>query len=439
MLTLSPQRSRIVLVGTPECKEDPDRLNKIPSISVNLRHLKKYFAGLSFAPICISGLVRPDTVIRKIALACDEAVDALLIYYCGHALRAHNGCANPDELYLSVLGTNCDTRAETAMPYSRIASAVAASKARKKLLILDCCHAEQAFMNHKKFTQHIATEGIYVLGAAQRFEPALAPRDDEPTMFTGELLKILYRGPASARKTDSDEFTIRDVADELRTTFALLKKKNKNVPRPVATGVDEGDTFVIGRIQRGFDHDVQQELVAESIGVNSQTIPKKVRQNLEVIAVFRAKQLAYELTQIVKTSLAEIDRFRKRLEQIHSTDTVWSVIPHELSGLTTNRDVLVRRLDECHRWTEYVTLTSPIHRELDEFTIRCLMIARGRVPREDISSVPTEPGDFQPVDMEFADMAGHWLKEISRVRPLFRPWRIESEKLYQAYCRELGK
>jgi len=149
---------------------------------------------------------------EAVADAAAAAAGVLLIYYAGHGLIGPGG-----DLYLSASGTGELTpglAAHQALPFAMIAEAITACRAASVAVILDCCFSGRAVLGWRpadpSFTLP-ATHGLYLLASAERL--ALAPEDQQFTLFTGALISLLTdgdpRGPRLLTLDDAYEHTFR--------------------------------------------------------------------------------------------------------------------------------------------------------------------------------------------------------------------------------------
>jgi Caspase domain len=133
-------------------------------------------------------------MLDPVVTASEEAADTLLLYYAGHGLiDAHRG-----ELHLALVGSDPD-QIWTAVAYSHVRDTLLVSRARCRIVILDCCYSGRALGQMSgggvsAFVEEASAEGTYMLAAAAENKAALAPPDEKYTAFTSEFLKILREG-----------------------------------------------------------------------------------------------------------------------------------------------------------------------------------------------------------------------------------------------------
>ncbi|WP_328461543.1 caspase family protein [Streptomyces sp. NBC_00448] len=216
-----PMASRAVLIGTAAYLQ----LEQLPAVNANLRDLAQALGdpmlwGLP-DPHCLVVTDPQDSsaLLDPVHRAGDEAADTLLVYYAGHGLRD----AESADLYLALSGSRANT-GYTAVAYQHLRTAVRQSRARRKIIVLDCCFSGRAARAlDGGIADETAVDGAYVLAASPRDRVALAPDGERYTAFTGELLDIMRLGI-----DDGPELI------DLETIYQLLdvRLRAKNRPRP---------------------------------------------------------------------------------------------------------------------------------------------------------------------------------------------------------------
>ncbi|MGI5183341.1 caspase family protein [Dactylosporangium sp. CA-152071] len=83
---------------------------------------------------------RPGDVTGPVRRAADEAQDVLVVYFSGHGQRD----PRLRGLYLQVGDTDPDDLPATAIDVQHIRSLILESRARYRILILDCCYSGAA-------------------------------------------------------------------------------------------------------------------------------------------------------------------------------------------------------------------------------------------------------------------------------------------------------
>ncbi|HEX9999803.1 MAG TPA: caspase family protein, partial [Actinoplanes sp.] len=181
-------------------------LHDLPAVERNLHGLDRAFAnetlwGLPAANRTV--LHQPDGVeqaldaVRSAAMA---ATDTIVVYYAGHGLISEQS----DELMLT-LPRSDPARMYTSLPYAWLRNQLVhtATRARRKVIILDCCYAGRAGLDRmaptgESIAQVVANqsmiEGACVLTATDAFTRAYAQSGAEYTAFTGALVEALTGG-----------------------------------------------------------------------------------------------------------------------------------------------------------------------------------------------------------------------------------------------------
>ncbi|MFC7529215.1 FKBP-type peptidyl-prolyl cis-trans isomerase [Actinoplanes sp. GCM10030250] len=194
-----PARSRAILVGAGYYHSD--HVADVPSVRANLADLAAALTdpGLGgLAPERCTVLADPGLrdayrALRNAALDCD---DTLVVYFAGHGFTGdHN------ELFLGVTDTDPAELDVSALRIGALRDLLLRSPARAKVVILDCCFAGRAFIDHMAeqtdvILGQVDVAGTYTLASARANELAIAAPGATHTAFTGELLGLLQKGVA---------------------------------------------------------------------------------------------------------------------------------------------------------------------------------------------------------------------------------------------------
>src|SRR5207302_8568350 len=78
----------------------------------------------------------PADMLDPLTDAARTATDTLLFYYAGHGLPPPTGAS----LYLALPGSD-RKRMYTAVPYDHVREVLLNSRARRRIVILDCCYS----------------------------------------------------------------------------------------------------------------------------------------------------------------------------------------------------------------------------------------------------------------------------------------------------------
>ncbi|NSC21304.1 hypothetical protein FM076_08815, partial [Streptomyces albus subsp. chlorinus] len=234
-----PARSRAVLVGAAEYEV----LDDLPSVRNNVRRLAELLRGPDGWMLpeehCVPLLDSSrEEVFKAVSAAAAAAEDALLVYYAGHGLLAPDGT---DALHLGLRGSHAD-ELFFAVEYAPLRHLIMKSRARHRVVVLDCCFSGSAagpYLNEPGgIADHAAIEGACLITATARTRLALAPADEPYTAFTGELVKVLEDGvPHGPRLLDLDT-VFRQVWRELRA---------KDRPEPEQRSRNAGHRLVFAR------------------------------------------------------------------------------------------------------------------------------------------------------------------------------------------------
>ncbi|TYB70106.1 hypothetical protein FXF51_03195 [Nonomuraea sp. PA05] len=234
-LLLAAPGARVLLIGSG--RHGPgSRLPGLPAVAATVTGLRRCLvdrAGLD--PAAVTTLLDPEgpaQVAEALYEAARQAEDVLLVYYVGHGVVTADG-----RLHLATAATVDvdDGPAEyQALPYRTITDALAAGRAARTLLVLDCCYSGRAGAVARAMDELFDTSrhGLYILTAASRNERAWSPPGRPHTAFSGALIKLLDEGDPTAPAT----LTLRDCRSALTRTLT-----DAGLPRPrhVAADFDE--------------------------------------------------------------------------------------------------------------------------------------------------------------------------------------------------------
>jgi len=219
-----PKGSRAVLVGVSRYTT----LESLPGVTNNLPALAAALSsGSSWAlpPGHCTVVAEPSTAVEMldpIAEAAEAARDTLLVYFCGHGLTDSRG-----ELLFGLPGARPGW-SHTGVAYQALRDVITTGRARRYVIILDCCLSGRALglMNSPAdlLADQAVIEGSYLLAAAPENGAALAPPGETYTAFTGELLHVLEHGIDG----EPAELDLETVYRHLCTT---LRAKGRPVPQ----------------------------------------------------------------------------------------------------------------------------------------------------------------------------------------------------------------
>ncbi|MFJ8886020.1 caspase family protein [Streptomyces sp. NPDC102402] len=231
-----PGASRAVLIGTAAYRH----LHALPAVEANLADLRTELCDAT-----VWGLPRQHcavvadpqhaaAMLDPVRQAGEEATDTLLVYFAGHGMRD----AESADLYLA-LGGSRENAGYTAVAYQHVRAELRASRARRKIVVLDCCFSGRAAKTlageRGALAAQAAVDGAYVITASSRDRMALAPDGERYTAFTGELLTLLREGIQ-----DGPELL------DLDTVFQVLEKRLRGKNRPLPQRAQENG---VGRLR----------------------------------------------------------------------------------------------------------------------------------------------------------------------------------------------
>jgi WD40 repeat protein len=197
-----PDGLRAVLIGTGHHDAGSD-LPDVPSVATTLDDLAVALEKRCGFPADGITVVRdpasPAEIGAAVAAAAREAADVLLVHYVGHGILCADGL-----LHLAAASTSGDPYGVqyTGLPYRVLARQIRGSRARHRIVILDCCFSGRALdddtglgePDSETLADQTALTGGFVLTSTSRFVPAIAPEGARHTAFTGALLRLLDDG-----------------------------------------------------------------------------------------------------------------------------------------------------------------------------------------------------------------------------------------------------
>ncbi|MDA2812196.1 esterase-like activity of phytase family protein [Nocardiopsis sp. RSe5-2] len=201
---IDPRRSACVLIGVGGYTRMPP-LGTVRSSVAGLRQALTDRRIWGVPDSRVWQLLDPrshDELTEPLYDAAKRAEDTLIVYYAGHGLLD----AQDDQLYLTLPRT-MKGRPETALAFGMFRDALRRARdegrARRCVLILDCCYSGRATQDAGAMAgtghimpdrRHVEVQGSYVLTSTGDAEHAEAPPRDTYTAFTGALIRALEHG-----------------------------------------------------------------------------------------------------------------------------------------------------------------------------------------------------------------------------------------------------
>jgi DivIVA domain-containing protein len=246
--------SRALLIGTGAY----DSLPGVPEIRANVRELQEALVRHTGLPLehCRTLLDPPDltAVGREVEGVTKAATDLLLIYYSGHGLVASDGL-----LHLALPQTTQALLPWSGIPFRHLHHAIQVSRAKTKVLILDCCFSGRATQllggEDGTILGQITANGTFTLASSPANEPSFAFDGKGRTAFTGALLNLLEHGSPRAGAT----LTLGDIHLEL-----LHHALDNHLPEPQKLGTHTAEHLPLAK-NRQFaavaeEHDMEDEI-----------------------------------------------------------------------------------------------------------------------------------------------------------------------------------
>ncbi|MFF5478085.1 caspase family protein [Streptomyces sp. NPDC012935] len=199
--TADPLQSMAVLIGNGVYED----LDGLPSVGNNLTDLAEALrdaARWGLPPercVVLPDKRDPADVSTVLAEAAGETLDTLLVYYAGHGLIHED----TGELILATGRTSPKLPLLTGLRYSDVRDILAVRRARRLVVVLDCCYSGRAVGVMADASSlvmgQLGIEGTYVLSSTVSTLPSKAPAGHRHTAFTGGLLEVIGNGVPSGR------------------------------------------------------------------------------------------------------------------------------------------------------------------------------------------------------------------------------------------------
>ncbi|MCZ9351713.1 substrate-binding domain-containing protein [Streptomyces mutabilis] len=206
--------NRALLVGVSEYDNTapPDGVpGDLPAVKHNLNQLAEALRhGGVFGDREIAVCRSPDQVTfgRELWTATKEAEGVLLLYFAGHGAIPNAG----DELFLQMRNARVVAGGHAVFPgaemFSTVQAVLAASPARRIVIVLDCCFAGNAAWIRPDPRDK---RRVLLLMSVQANHRIDAGDPETPTPFTAELVALFKEG---------GDLSFRALADGLRTRMA---------------------------------------------------------------------------------------------------------------------------------------------------------------------------------------------------------------------------
>ena len=240
MLSFQPG-SKAILIGTSISASDPENLPDIPQVLTNLDDFREILSDVSVVGLepedieIVANIDSREGFLKKLKDIAQSAKDTLLVYYCGHGL--YGDAKEP--LYFCTSGTTSHDKEIDGVPISAVKSAIAASSAKKRIFLLDCCYAGQAIEGAMDAVDGIEAqldvEGTYAIGAVPRDKKAIAEPKARNTVFFEHFREAISSGVDNGKNTVS----IAELHQETEKSISRTAKYSL----PVKRVWEDGDKF----------------------------------------------------------------------------------------------------------------------------------------------------------------------------------------------------
>lgn len=241
-----PALSQVVLIGVSRYADLP----ALPAVERNVLDLANLLQDDNLwgvPPENCRVLINPtvpgdvSAAVRAAAIA-TERDGLLIVYYAGHGLVDGE---DDDALILALPDCDPDVPQEKGLPYDWVRKAVSRARARRRVVILDCCYSGRAdpdMGGTDVVADKAQTAGSSLLVSAPANRRARAPHGEVHTAFTGELIRFLRTGyqPAHPGLPPPPTLTVDLVWQHVRD--AMLRRKFE---RPELRAHDSGAAIAL--------------------------------------------------------------------------------------------------------------------------------------------------------------------------------------------------
>ncbi|MGW5464629.1 caspase family protein [Streptomyces sp. NPDC003996] len=237
----SRPRSAAVIIGT--ASYDAAGLAELPAVRANVRALHAMLTGEDGAVlgeeevVVVEDPADPRALLSRIRECAEVAEDVFLVYYAGHGLRTFDD--ELDDLYLATSKVDEEYVDHTALAFRLLRKEFRASRARKRVLILDCCFSGLAVQTRMSpAPPGLEVQGTYTMVSAHADRASMAPLGATYTAFTGALLSVLREGISDA----IDPLPLGAVFPEVESRLRAA-----GLPLPRQFNTDTGDAIALTR------------------------------------------------------------------------------------------------------------------------------------------------------------------------------------------------
>jgi hypothetical protein len=220
----------VILFGS-STYEDP-RLPSIPQVRRTLDGLASMFTDPELgicAPDQCDVVLDPASVNEvgdRLHTIRDEPDDLLILYFVGHGLVDQRG-----ELYLALPASRFENPDYGSLRYQTVRNTMLDSRARAKVIILDCCFSGRALTMSAAGVDvtRLEVSGTLVLASSAHDQASLALPSEVHTAFSGRLIAAVTEGIEGA----GDVVTGNDLFRHLR---AVLRREGLPAPQQSSSG-----------------------------------------------------------------------------------------------------------------------------------------------------------------------------------------------------------
>ncbi|HEV2634863.1 MAG TPA: tetratricopeptide repeat protein [Actinocrinis sp.] len=226
------RRSRALLIGTSTYTDET--LGPLEAVKATVEDLCAALTDPEFGVFPAENCAKLldgnlERLGADLTTAAGGAEELLLVYYSGHGVIS----SKRHELYLALPNTAFAAPEFGALAYDTLRHYVHDSRAKTKVIILDCCFSGRAVSDTMSTTddvifEQIEVDGTYVLASSPPDRVSLILEGEQHTAFTGRLIRLLVQGVP-----DAPEFLT--MGELYRRLYGIMRSEGLPLPQPRGT------------------------------------------------------------------------------------------------------------------------------------------------------------------------------------------------------------
>ena len=310
-----------MLVGTTVCPRDEKNLPPLPQVEKNIHYLARLFSDPDIVGLPPESIIpildreEASAILTEIATAANQATDTLIVYYAGHGLYGDQN----SPLYLAAKNTTSAHRSFSAVRITDVKTAMRTSRARKRVLVLDCCYSGRALDGGMSAVEDdvrnaIDIAGTYGIAAVPGDYKAVAPLGEPLTKFTQTLVDVLEHGISSGTQV----LTLENI-------FGAVKQRivqSGDMQPPEASNWNDGGSFKFAK-NRYLEHSGLERVYAGLEGLRQTVTLTGARLEALESRMAGTERLEARVTAIERIGNRSPDSIVSAMTRRFRDPTVW--------------------------------------------------------------------------------------------------------------------